>query len=214
MTPPNSLKGLEHFQNLFLMSSIRRFPEMLSNSSDSSATQTANLPLRRNIMLTDALTHPTRYTWSKANNGNFIHIDGGNIIATVFRHPRYQNWRCVINTEYGGHHPQQAFDTSKAAISHAENLIPRRHQLQATRNSKPAIGSWGQQAKRYCGAESYGRQFASISLSVRRAESGKWIYVPYAGATTYEPRGFYDSPTDAKAAADNEYLNHHQRPRA
>lgn len=160
---------------------------------------------------------PANYTWKQGDNGNFIHSDGGNIIATVFRHPRYSNWRCVINTEFGGHHPQLAFETAEAAITHAETLIPKRHQLRPTASRKRAIGPWAQQTIRYEGAPSYGRHFGTISVSVRRAKGGKWMYVPYAGATSYEPRGFYDSPAEAKAAADNEYLkcrNHHQRPGA
>ena len=156
----------------------------------------------------------SEYTWKENDKGSFVCLEGSSVVATVFLHPRYKNWRCVINVEFGGHHPQTAFETSKEAIKHAETLIPKRGQLQPTPTSKPTTGSWGQQEVSYGGAPSYGRHYGSISVSVRRAGSGKWIYVPYIGPTSYEPRGFYNSQKEAMVAADQEYLNHHQRLRA
>jgi hypothetical protein len=153
----------------------------------------------------------TRYTWRLRDNGNYIYNDDNEVIATVFCHPKFKNWRCVIQTNAGGHHPQVAFETSEAAILHAEKLIPVRNTLAATPKHKAGVGPWVQLSMRHGNSPSYGRHYGTVSVSVRQAKSGHWFYVPYRGAASSPPCGYFASAIEAQAASDNKFLNHHQR---
>lgn len=154
--------------------------------------------------------HPST-SWIKCDNGNFVYARACGVIATVFLHPKYKNWRCVINLDFGAHHVQEVFESAESAMLHAEDLIPFRHSLMPTPTSVAAVGSWGQHAKPFGGAPSYGRHYGRLSVSVRRAKSGQWYYVPYEGATSYKLCGWFPTAAEAQAAADQKYLNHHQR---
>lgn len=154
-----------------------------------------------------------RDDWTETQSGNYSAWLGHDTpLATVFCNDDV--WRIVIDTDIGGRVVVGSYEDPEDAISRATDILNGAdHEFIPERNFRRSATPWTRQKKTHNGSPTYGRATQDgMSLSVKKASSGKWYYTKYCGMTINPPVGWFNSAEEACDAADkaNPYLANHQ----
>lgn len=116
-------------------------------------------------------------------------------------------WRIIINSGSDGALVKGSFETAEEAIERATDISNGEDCDYVEHLLGSAPTEWRKQKKKHNGSPTYGRITAQgVSISVKKAASGKWFYVKFRGTNFEKPVGWFDTADKACIAADGKYL--------
>ncbi len=143
------------------------------------------------------------YEWKETANGNYVCIQSGDLVATVFCKNVCDPWKIIINNGGAGRFVAgEDFDDHREAISRAEAVLSGATCTLLPIKPKDETTSWKQQKAISNGSPTYGRKYQGSGVSVKKAKSGQWYYNVH-GST---PQGWFDSAEEAMQAFDAAHL--------
>jgi hypothetical protein len=149
----------------------------------------------------------TESNWIKNEKGNYVlREDWGAAKATVYRTSCGEGWGIIINSEEGGQYVTDYFELPDDAMGRAEAFLRGvSYEYKLAKPKVSGISQWKQQKTTVNGVPSYGRKIGNLSVSVKRAATGKWFYMTYSGMTCSAPAGWYDSAEKAMQVFDSRH---------
>ena len=139
--------------------------------------------------------------WLENGNGNFVMLDGGSLLATVFKNS-YGVWQIIVNSDEGGKLVgDENFESAEDATERADAILAGAPCGYARKNSVGRT-DWAPQKAKANGKPTYGRKDGKSSVTVKCASSGKWFYMTYNGPSHSEPQGWYNTAEKAMQAYD------------
>ncbi len=146
------------------------------------------------------------YEWKESASGNYVCIDSGDLIATVFCKNVCDAWKIIINSDGDRHFvANEAFDDHDEAMERAEEILKGADCTLVLISPEDETTSWRQQKTVSNGSPTYGRKHVGVGVSVKKAKSGQWFNITYTGSDTSEPQGWYGSAEEAMQAFDNKH---------
>ena len=138
------------------------------------------------------------YDWNEIDNGKYVCICSDELVSTVFR--KGYGWQIIINREGVGHIVTgEVFETSDAAMERAGDVLDGADCTLVKMKLKDETTIWKQQKTISNGSPTYGRKYQGTGVSVKKAKSGSWFYLPHGSAI----QGWYESAEMAMHAFDS-----------
>ena len=141
------------------------------------------------------------YEWKESASGNYVCIDSGDLIATVFSNG--YEWQIIINGDdaYGRIVAEEYFDNPDDAMERTEEILRGADCTLVLMKPKDETTNWRQQRSTSNGSPTYGRKHQGVGVSVKKASSGSWYYNVHGSA----PQGWYGSAEEAMQAFDAQH---------
>ena len=142
------------------------------------------------------------YEWKESASGNYVCIDSGDLLATVFCKNMYDAWKIIINIDGDGHFvAEETFDDHDEAMERTEEILNGADCTLVLMKPKDETTSWRQQKSTSNGSPTYGRKLQGVGVSVKKASSGSWYYNVHGSA----PQGWHESAEEAMQAFDAQH---------
>ena len=141
------------------------------------------------------------YEWKESASGNYVCIDSGDLIATVFSNG--YEWQIIINGDDadGRTVAEEYFDNPDDAMERTEEILRGADCTLVLMKPKDETTNWRQQRSTSSGSPTYGRKHQGVGVSVKKASSGSWYYNVHGSA----PQGWYGSAEEAMQAFDAQH---------